>query len=72
MDLQFGADGHYYMLTYGDGFFAANPDAGMYRLEYVKGPQRAAGRARRDADRAARAPLTVEFSSEGSRDPDRG
>ena len=30
MDMQFGADGNFYLLTYGDGFFAANPDAGMY------------------------------------------
>ena len=39
MDLQFGADGNFYLLTYGDGFFAANADAGMYRWEYTKGPQ---------------------------------
>ena len=31
MDMQFGADGDFYLLTYGDGFFNANPDAGMYR-----------------------------------------
>ena len=37
MDLQFGDDGAFYLLTYGDGFFAANPDAGMYKWEYVKG-----------------------------------
>ena len=37
MDMQFGTDGNFYLLTYGDGFFAANPDAGMYRWEYVKG-----------------------------------
>ena len=32
-----GEDGNFYLLTYGDGFFAANPDAGMYRWDYVKG-----------------------------------
>ena len=32
-----GADGSFYLLTYGDGFFATNPDAGMYRWDYVKG-----------------------------------
>ena len=37
MDMQFGADGAFYLLTYGDGFFAANADAGMYKWEYVKG-----------------------------------
>ena len=35
--MQFGADGAFYLLTYGDGFFAANADAGMYKWEYVKG-----------------------------------
>ena len=37
MDMQFGKDGSFYLLTYGDGFFAANPDAGLYRWDYVKG-----------------------------------
>ena len=37
MDMQFGKDGSFYLLTYGDGFFAANLDAGMYRWDYVKG-----------------------------------
>ena len=37
MDMQFGADGAFYLLTYGDGFFDINPDAGMYKWEYVKG-----------------------------------
>ena len=37
MDMQFGADGAFYLLTYGDGFFNVNADAGMYKWEYVKG-----------------------------------
>ena len=37
MDMQFGADGAFYLLTYGDGFFNINADAGMYKWEYVKG-----------------------------------
>ena len=63
MDLQFGTDGNLYLLTYGDGFFVANPDAGMYRWEYVGrragpegGPQRLAherrGAARWSSSRA--------------------
>ena len=71
MDLQFGADGNFYLLTYGDGFFAANADAGMYRWEYTKGAQRP--RAVVSATpRNGQAPLTVQFSSEGSRDEDVG
>ena len=37
MDMEFGPDGNFYLLTYGDGFFAINPDAAMERFEYVKG-----------------------------------
>ncbi|HEY6891557.1 MAG TPA: ThuA domain-containing protein [Solirubrobacter sp.] len=71
MDMQFGTDGSYYLLTYGDGFFQSNPDAGMYRWEYVKGqraPQAVLGATPTDGI----APLTVQFSSEGSRDADPG
>jgi PKD repeat protein len=69
MDMQFGADGHFYLLTYGDGFFAANADAGMYKWEYVKGTR--APRAVLTTDRTnGQAPLTVKFSSAGSNDPD--
>ena len=71
MDMQFGTDGNYYLLTYGDGFFTANPDAGMYRWEYVKG-QRAPQAVMNATPTNGIAPLAVQFSSEGSRDPDPG
>ena len=65
MDMQFGADGAFYLLTYGDGFFAINPDAGMYRWEYVKGQR--APKAVLTTDKTDGAlPLTVHFSSAGS------
>jgi PKD repeat protein len=71
MDMQFGADGSLYLLTYGDGFFAANADAGMYRFDYVKGTR--APRAVLSASRTSgQEPLTVDFSSAGSVDPDPG
>jgi PKD repeat protein/glucose/arabinose dehydrogenase len=71
MDGQFGADGNFYLLTYGDGFFTQNPDAGVYRWSYVKGTR--APNAVMTADRTDGAvPLTVQFSSEGTRDPDPG
>ncbi len=61
MDLQFGDDGAFYLLTYGDGFFNINPDAGMYKWEYAKGQR--APRAVLDADRTdGPVPLTVNFS----------
>jgi PKD repeat protein len=71
MDLQFGADGNFYLLTYGDGFFAANADAGMYRWDYVKGTR--PPKAVLSADRTdGPSPLTVKFSSVGSLDEDPG
>jgi PKD repeat protein/glucose/arabinose dehydrogenase/type 1 glutamine amidotransferase len=71
MDMQFGADGAFYLLTYGDGFFAANPDAGMYKWEYVKGqraPNAVLGTDKTDGP----APLSVQFSSAGTVDADPG
>jgi len=71
MDMQWGADGAFYLLTYGDGFFNINADAGMYRWDYVKGQR--APRAVMSADRTnGGLPLTVNFSSEGSLDEDPG
>jgi PKD repeat protein/type 1 glutamine amidotransferase len=71
MDLQWGADGHFYLLTYGDGFFAANNDAGLYRWEYVKG-LRAPTAVLSATPTSGQEPLTVAFSSEGSNDADPG
>ncbi len=71
MDMQFGDDGALYLLTYGDNFFAANPHAGMYKWEYVKGQR--APRAVLTTDRTdGPSPLTVNFSSAGSLDEDPG
>ena len=70
MDLQFGADGALYLLTYGDGFFAGNPDAGMYRFDYVKG-QRAPQAVLNATPTNGQAPLSVRFSSEGRATPTR-
>jgi PKD repeat protein len=69
MDMQFDKDGHFYLLTYGDGFFNINADAGMYRWDYVKGQRAPIVELSADPT-SGQAPLTVQFSSEGSRDPD--
>ncbi len=71
MDMEFGEDGNFYLLTYGDGFFNINPDAGMVRVEYVKG-LRAPEAVLSASVTSGPAPLTVQFSSEGSRDADPG
>ena len=71
MDMQWGADGAFYLLTYGDGFFNINLDAGMYKWEYAKGQR--APKAVLSADKTnGGVPLTVKFSSAGSLDEDPG
>ena len=71
MDMQFGADGDFYLLTYGDGFFNINPDAGMYKWQYVKGQR--APTVGMSADRTdGPVPLTVNFSSAGTSDAGSG
>ena len=72
MDMQFGPDGAFYLLTYGDGFFTQNPDAGMYSFEYVKGQRAPQAQLNADADQRPGAAHACAFSSEGSRDPDPG
>ncbi|MET0447108.1 MAG: PQQ-dependent sugar dehydrogenase, partial [Aeromicrobium sp.] len=70
MDLQFGDDGSLYALEYGDGFFRANPDAGLYRISYAgenKSPQASFTAT---PISASSAPLTVEFDASSSVDPD--
>ncbi|HET6685370.1 MAG TPA: ThuA domain-containing protein, partial [Jiangellaceae bacterium] len=70
MDMRWGfQDGHFYLLTYGDGFFNINPDAAMTKFAYVKGTRSPV--VVLDADPTdGPAPLTVQFSSEGTHDPD--
>lgn len=71
MDMKWGPDGNFYLLTYGDGFFRPNPDAMMVKFSYVKG-QRAPIVQMAATPTDGQAPLTVNFSSEGTRDPDPG
>ena len=68
MDMEFGPDGNLYLLTYGDGFFAINPDAAMERFEYVKG-LRAPVVSITATPTSGPAPLAVAFTSNAS-DPD--
>jgi PKD repeat protein len=71
MDQEFGPDGTLYLLTYGDGFFNINPDAAMERFSYVKGTHAPVAVLSATPTNGV-APLTVQFSSEGSRDADPG
>ena len=71
MDIQFGQDGSLYLMTYGDSYYAANPDAGLYRFDYVKGQR--APKAVLTTDKTDGAlPLTVQFTGSASSDADPG
>jgi glucose/arabinose dehydrogenase/cytochrome c551/c552 len=37
IDMEVGPDGRLYVLEYGKGWFSANPDAGISRIDYVSG-----------------------------------
>ncbi|MBC7416611.1 MAG: PKD domain-containing protein, partial [Pedobacter sp.] len=37
IDMEQGADGKLYVLEYGKGWFASNPDAALVRIDYLKG-----------------------------------
>jgi cytochrome c len=72
-DMEMGPDGSMYILEWGVDFNYAgenvNPDSGLYRIDYSKGRRTPVARATSDRD-SGPAPLTVEFSSEGTFDPD--
>ncbi|MBC2932472.1 PQQ-dependent sugar dehydrogenase [Nocardioides sp. zg-1228] len=71
MDMEFGPDGALYVLEYGDGYFAENPDAQLARIDFVgKGGNRSPIPKITAEPTAGRAPLTVAFSSRGTKDPD--
>ncbi|UYM06494.1 PQQ-dependent sugar dehydrogenase [Solicola gregarius] len=70
MDLEFGPDGSLYVLDYGDGFFTENPDAGLYRIDYVTGNKRPIARVTADPTSGGAAPLEVAFDASASTDPE--
>ncbi|BCJ63731.1 ThuA domain-containing protein [Polymorphospora rubra] len=71
IDMEFGPDGSLYVLEYGDGFFRANPDAALSVIRYVKGTRGPVAEIDA-APTSGQAPLTVQFSSEGSHSPEPG
>src|SRR5680860_245138 len=71
MDLEFGPDGALYVLEYGDGFFAENPDAQLARIDFIGAGGNHSPVPKVSADPLnGETPLTVDFSSEGTTDPD--
>ncbi|WP_434587370.1 PQQ-dependent sugar dehydrogenase [Streptomyces sp. A5-4] len=70
MDMVFGPDGALYVLDYGTGYFNGDANSAVYRIENVSGGGRSP-LAKAAADRTSgKAPLTVQFSSAGTTDPD--
>ncbi|WP_407317137.1 ThuA domain-containing protein [Isoptericola halotolerans] len=68
MDFEFGPDGVLYMVDWGAGFGGNNDTSGIFKVNYVQGDPAPIARAEADVTSGA-APLTVQFSSEGSRHP---
>ena len=71
IDMQFGPDGAMYIVEWGTGFFANNPDARVIRIQYVenlgnRGPLAVA----QASVTSGTAPLEVNFSASLSTDPD--
>ncbi|MET8149974.1 PQQ-dependent sugar dehydrogenase [Actinoplanes sp. NPDC049668] len=69
MDMEFGPDGALYILEYGDGFFSENPEAQLARIDWTRGNRTPVPVVAADVT-AGLAPLTVQFSSAGTTDPD--
>jgi cytochrome c len=76
MDMEFGPDGALYVLNYGDGFFSENPDAKLSKINFVRGNYSpivkvaAEGQPDPNVPLEGLPPLTVQFSSAGTEDPD--
>jgi glucose/arabinose dehydrogenase len=69
IDMEIGPDGAIYMLEWGIGFGFNNPDARLTRIDYVAGNRAPIVKAKATPSSGS-VPLTVQFSSEGSFDPD--
>jgi cytochrome c len=70
MDMEFGPDGSLYTLEYGDGFFVESPDAALSRIDFVRGGERTPiPKVTADKTSSLTPPLTVNFSSAGTSDP---
>ncbi|MFI1393505.1 ThuA domain-containing protein [Streptomyces sp. NPDC020681] len=69
MDMTFGPDGSLYVLEWGSSFGGGNNDSGLYRIDYAQGKRSPVAKAAASATNGP-TPLTVDFSSAGSTDPD--
>jgi cytochrome c len=68
-EIEFGPDGSLYVIDWGSGFNGNNANSGIYRIDYIAGARRPIAHAGSDVDNGP-LPLDVQFSSDGSIDPD--
>ncbi|MBB2988248.1 PQQ-dependent sugar dehydrogenase [Terracoccus luteus] len=69
MDMEFGPDGSLYVLEYGDGYFSQNPEAQLSRIDYAPNNKTPIVKVNAE-ETVGSAPLTVNFTSAGTYDPD--
>ncbi|PLK46327.1 PQQ-dependent sugar dehydrogenase [Emticicia sp. TH156] len=69
IDMAFGPNGDMYILEYGQGWFVANPESKLVRIEYNGGNRKPVVIAMADKQAGA-LPLKVTFSSIGTKDYD--
>ncbi|MDW7695532.1 ThuA domain-containing protein [Flammeovirgaceae bacterium SG7u.111] len=69
IDMELGPDGALYVLEYGANWFSRNPDAVLARIDYAEGNRKPIARISAEGLVGA-APLSVQFTGEGSTDFD--
>ncbi|MDQ6813657.1 MAG: PQQ-dependent sugar dehydrogenase [Bacteroidota bacterium] len=70
IDMDFGPDGDLYVLEYGNGYFADNPEAELVKIEFNGGNRKPVVQASADKKGGA-VPFKVQLSSSGTQDFDR-
>ncbi len=69
IDIELGPDGRIYVLEYGSGWFAKNPDAALSRIDYNSGNR--APKVKLAVEKLTGSlPFTVKASAAGTKDPD--
>jgi cytochrome c len=77
IDMEFGPDGSLYVVEWGSNYGGSgrgdpNTDSGIYKINYVRPGERAPVARASATPTSGQPPLTVEFSSQGSFEPDEG
>lgn len=70
IDMEVGPDGKLYFLEYGKGWFTANPEAGISRIDYFSGDLAARAAAGADASKTPPAVDSAEFKMGHQQDTD--